>query len=369
MKVPIIGTSSTKFGELWDKGFRDLIRESGRKALENAKIKASDIDAVYVSNAFSQKTCSQALLSPVLYEELGISNSVCINGADCSGAIAINEAAKSIVSGENKIVMALGFEKISDFKPKNVLALTADTLSEQESKSGATIFSQFALITQKYLHDFKLKPEDYYFLLSESHKNAIANENAQYRFELSEEKIKSSPIASEPLRMFECASYCDGAAAVIMCNEDVSKKLDNAKGFFLSGSVKADTLNLAKRESIIEMKSTINASIDSFKMSGLQPSQIGAMEIYDLVPIAEVIAVEDIGFAKKGYGIEFVKKNIKRINLSGGLKACGHAPGATGIRQAISLIHVLRKNKIDYGLTQTLAGTGALSAVNIFSSK
>ena len=45
--VAIIGVSQTKFGELWDSSFRDLIAEAGIKALVDAGVDPSSIKAEY----------------------------------------------------------------------------------------------------------------------------------------------------------------------------------------------------------------------------------------------------------------------------------------------------------------------------------
>ncbi|MBI3026823.1 hypothetical protein HYY70_01810 [Candidatus Woesearchaeota archaeon] len=370
MKIPIIATSQTRFGELWDKGIRDLIREAGINALDNSKLKPDEIGELYISNVFSSKAGGQALLSSMVYEELGISNGICVNAGDASGALAIKEAANSILAGESKMAMVLGVEKVSDLKTNELALLSSELLSEEEASAGASIFSQFAIMTRRYLHDFRLSPEDLSFIPSASHKNALDNLNAQYRFELSEEKINSSPMLSDPVRVFDCASYCDGAAALIMCSEETARKLNaDVKGYLLAGCSSSDSLSLSERKSITAMHSTINAAANSFRIAGVSCEKIDLMELHDVTPISEVIAVEDLGFAKKGEGIKFAKKNSKKINLSGGLKACGHAIGATGVRQAVDVINRLNANKLYFGLTHTLAGTGAVSAVNIFGSR
>lgn len=365
-KVSIIAASLTRFGELWEKGIGDLIAEAGKKALDGAGILPNQIDSLYIANEFASQINGQSLLSSIAFEELGIDGAVCVNAGDASGSIAINLANNSILSGQSEIAMVIGAEKTSDIKSAEMLALASNLIDQKEACVGATIQSQFALITQKYLNAFELDANELHFIPSNNHKNALNNEFAQYRFKLSEEKINSSPVFADPIRLLELASYCDGAAALVMCNEKISKKFDG-KIKLLSSAVASDLLALSKRESITSLQSTENAAKLAFKRAGIQNNDIGVMELYDLAPIAEILAVEDLGFAKKGKGIKFIKENLEKINTNGGLKACGNPSGATGVRQAISLIDKLKKGKLKYGLSQTVAGTGALSAVNIFS--
>jgi acetyl-CoA C-acetyltransferase len=310
------------------------------------------------------------MLNSIAFEELGISNVVCVRVGDASGAAVIKEAANSILAGQSKIVMVLGVEKLTDLKTNEMLASSSSLISQEESFIGATVQSQFALITRKYLHKFKLKSRDLSFIPAMNHKNALDNEYAQYQFELSEEKINSSPLSADPIRMLECASYCDGCAALIMCDEETArKKFANInKRYLLASSLKNDFLSLSKRKSIVTIESSMKAAQEAYKAARIKPGVIDIMEIHDIVPISEILAIEDLGFAKKGEGIKFIKANYKKINCSGGLKGCGHAIGATGIRQAISVIDKLKESNMKYGLTHTLGGTGSVSVVNVFCS-
>jgi len=368
MKIPIIATSLVKFGDLWNKGINDLVKEIGQKALKDANTGSSDVDSIYIANEFSSIINGMSSLNSVVFEELGIDNGICVNTGDASGAAAIKEAAASILSGQNEITMVLGVEKLTDLKTDEVLSLSSNFISQEESFVGATVHSQFAIMTKKYISDFHLSPNDLSFIPSSNHKNAINNEYAQYRFELAEEKINASQLFADPIRMFDLASYCDGAAALIMCSEEIAAKFSKKiKGYLLASSIASDSLSLSRRNSITAIESTIKASEMVFKESRINASDIDLMEIYDIAPISEILAVEDIGFAKKGHGPDFIRKNLGKINLSGGLKACGHAIGPTGIRQAVDLLSRLRIRKLKYGLTQTLSGTGSCSIVNIFS--
>ena len=368
MIIPIIGTSLIKFGDLWENGINDLIKECSQKAFSDAGIKSGEIDALYIANEFSSAAAGQSLLSSAAFEETGISNSVCINAGDASGAAAIKIAASSILSGENDVVMVLGAEKVSDLKTSVISSLMSGLIGQKEEGFiGATVLSQFAIMTRRYLHDFKLNSHELSFIPSINHKNAVENEFAQYRSEISEDKISSSPLSCEPIRLMEAASYCDGAAVIIMCSQKVSKKFSRKiKGRLIASCIASDSLSLSKRKSITSIESTAKAAKEAFETAGIKQKDIDLMEVHDFVPISEVMAVEDMGFARKGDGIKFIRNNSKKINSSGGLKGCGHPLGATGVRQAVDIVNNLKKSRMKYGITQTLAGAGSMSVVNIF---
>ncbi|MCK5303691.1 MAG: thiolase domain-containing protein, partial [Candidatus Heimdallarchaeota archaeon] len=92
--------------------------------------------------------------------------------------------------------------------------------------------------------------------------------------------------------------------------------------------------------------------------------------------------IEDLGFFKKGEGRKAVEEGLTEqngkvsINTSGGLKARGDPFGATGIAQIIEIVEQMRgeagKRQVDsvnYGLTQNVLGTGALTYVNILGEE
>ena len=63
------------------------------------------------------------------------------------------------------------------------------------------------------------------------------------------------------------------------------------------------------------------------------------------------------------------------VNTSGGLKACGHPVGATGVKQIVEIVSQLRadagKRQVKnarYGLTHNVGGSGAVAAVHILKS-
>lgn len=370
MKVPIIGAYSTGFGDLWDKDIGDLLEEAGINALKSAGISAKDIDAVYIANAFSSKINGQTLLASLCFERIGISRGICISSGDASGAVAIKEAANLILSGTAKRVMVIGVEKATDLKTNEMLAVAQDTIDEkEESFIGATVQSLFAIITRKYMADFGIGRDDLSFITSNSHKNGITNAAAQFRFELEPSKINSSAIISDPIRMLDCALYCDGASAIILCSDNAAEKSKgNVLGHVLGSGIASMPLALSKRKSITRIDSTANAAAEAYKMAGIGPKDISLIESYDIVPIAGVLSIEDMGLAEKGKGIEFIKKNPKMVNSSGGLKSCGHAAGATGVRQAVDIIKKLKENGLKYGISNAMSGTGSLSAVNIFGA-
>lgn len=366
MKIGIIGYSQTKFGELWDKGIRDLIRDVGLKVMEDTKIKKEDIGKVICANALSNVVNGQSNINSICSEELGIKSSSTINCGDASGAAAIRQAILEIESGRTNIIMVLGIEKVTDLTAGQVTTATSQLLDQElEAFHGATLTSIYAMLTRSYMEKFKINEKQLSRIPVLRHKFALDNDNAQFKIEISEEAVEKSSIVASPVRLLHNSSVCDGAAAIILCNEKYAKKYSDNPAFIIASGFGNDNLALHSRENLLEFKSTKIAAEEAFKEAGIKRSEISIAEVHDTTTIGEIIAVEDLGFCEKGDGLKFILKDNVKINHSGGLKACGNPLGATGIRQAIDICKNLKEKK-GYGLTQTISGSGSFTIVNIF---
>jgi acetyl-CoA C-acetyltransferase len=211
-----------------------------------------------------------------------------------------------------------------------------------------------------------------------NHKNGSLNPKAQFRSEITPEIAMRSPFVAEPLRMFDCAPSSDGAAAVVLCALERAKEFTD-QPIKISGTGQAtDTLALHDRKSLTTMESTRVAAEWAFKRAGKTAKNIDVLEVHDSFSIAEIIAVEDLGFVEKGSGGKAALEGLTAlegefpVNPSGGLKARGHPHGATGVAQVVEIVTQL-KGKADkrqvadakVGLTHNIGGTGGTAVVHI----
>src|SRR2546425_302062 len=116
--VAVIGVGETEFGELWDRSFRDLGIEAGLKAIQDAKLRSEDIDAVYIGNMSAGKFIDQEHVSALVADYAGLADmhlpTVRVEGGGACGAIALLQARLAIASGMYDIVVVGGAEKMTD---------------------------------------------------------------------------------------------------------------------------------------------------------------------------------------------------------------------------------------------------------------
>ena len=376
--VYIAGTGITQFGELWESDLRTLAFEAGIKAIKDAELNPRDLDAIFVANMNSSIFAGQEHLGALMSSMFNVKcPSVRVEGACASGSLAINLAYISLLSKKYKNVMVLGVEKMTDVEVSVATqALSAASDEEWESYYGITFPSLYAMIARDHMRRYKTTREDMARISVKNHSNGVLNPIAQFKKEINIKTVLNSTMVADPLSLLDCSPISDGAAAIILTTNPIKNKIK-----LLTSEVSTSTLALHDRMDISTIDATVNASTKAYKSVEIKSKDINIAEVHDCFTIAEILAYEDLGFCVKGNASKLIKdgyfeRNGKLpVNTSGGLKACGHPVGATGVKQAIEISTQLLgkaglrqvKNNLKYGLTQNVGGSGATCVVNIFS--
>ena len=382
-KVAVVGVGMGKFGERWEDGLRELSAEAGVRALEDAGISGDAIQALYIGNMSGGRFVGQEHVGALIADAMGLNPipATRVEAACSSGGLAFREAYLAIASGEYDLVVAGGVEKMTDVltgQATTTLGGAAD--QEWETFFGATFPSLYALIARRHMHEFGTTEEQMAEVAVKNHHNGAMNPFAQYQREIKlEDVMNSSPVAS-PLKLLDCSPITDGAAAVVLASDDLARKLTDTPVWIKASAQASDTLALHDRKSLTSLRATVEASRKAFSQAGISPRDVNVAEVHDCFTIAEILAVEDLGFVKKGEGGKaeedemFNLNSDISVNTSGGLKACGHPVGATGIKQVVEATLQLRgdagKRQVDraeLALTHNVGGSGATAVVHILS--
>ncbi|MEM0467018.1 MAG: thiolase domain-containing protein [Candidatus Thermoplasmatota archaeon] len=384
--VAIIGVGLTKFGELWDKSFRDLIAEAGSKAILDAKIEGKDIDALYIGSMSSGRFVGQEHIGALVADVSGFSNAhipaTRVEGACASGGLAVRQGYLAVASGLHDIVVVGGIEKMNDVggaAATETLATASD--QEWEAFFGATFPGLYAMIAMKHMHDYGTTKEQLAQVAVKNHANGALNPYAQYQSEITVEQVmRASPVAY-PLGLLDCSPVSDGAASLVLCAAEKAKKYVDTPVRIIGSGQASDTLALHARRDICTLDATVFAAKMAYKQARITPQDVSFAEVHDCFTIAEICAIEDLGFVKKGDGGKAIDEHITTrdgslpVNTSGGLKAKGHPVGATGVAQVIEATlqlqgraekRQLKNPKI--GLTHNVGGSGATCVVHILEA-
>lgn len=382
MKVAVLGVGLTKFGELWETSFTELFVEAGAKAIENANIDGKDIDAIFVGNMSGGRFIDQEHISSLIADYAGLTPipSTRVEAACASGGLAIRHAIMGIESGFYDIVVVGGVEKMTDVlteRTTQILATAAE--QEWEANLGMTFPGLYAMMARRHMHEYGTTREQLALVSVKNHRNAVNNPYAQFRFEITVEDVLNSTVVAEPLRLLDCSPITDGAACLVLASEKKAKEFVDNPVYIIGSGQASSTISLHGRENIAIMDATINAAKEAYKRAGIEAKQIEVAEVHDCFTIAEILAIEGLGFVKIGEGGKATEEGLTEIggkipvNTSGGLKAKGHPVGATGVAQAVEITLQLRgeaeKRQVnaDIGLTHNVGGSGGTAVVHIFS--
>lgn len=382
MRVVIVGAGITKFAEHWNKSFRELIVEAAVKAIESSGLKGEQIEAIYGGCMASGRLIGQEHIGALIADQLGLNPipSTRCEAACASGGVALRTAYLAIKSGMHSIVAVGGVEKMTELSTQAVsFALGGAGDQEIELFHGATFPSLYALLARAHMHAYGTTEEQMASVAVKNHANALLNPNAQFHKEITIEDVMNSAYVAEPIKLLDCSPITDGAAALILASEDKAKELGLKGVEILASEQASDTLALSSRESLTELKATRIAAQKAYERAGIRPSDVDFAEVHDCFTIAEILAIEDLGFFKKGEGglaSEKGKTSLRGkipINPSGGLKAKGHPVGATGVAQAVEaymqLMGLADKRQVKnarIGLTHNVGGSGATAVVTIY---
>ena len=379
MKIAVLGAYQTKFGELWNKSLNDLILEACLGAIKDAGVKKTQLQMAFISNKLAGNLSNQNHLSSLLTEILGISIPVIrVEAACASGGVAVSQACMAINSGEYDLILVVGVEKMTDLDIKKVSTGLMSAAGVDEQESGLSFVGLYALMAKKYIEKFKATEKDLALPAVKNHFHASFNEKAQFPFPISLDRVLESPVIADPLRLLECSPVSDGAAALILASPKFAKKISKKNVYITASKQASESLSLNKRKSLTEIISTKKAAKKAYQQAGLGPKDLSLLEVHDCFSIAEIIALEDLGVYKKGDGYiaqrngEVKLGGQRPVNLSGGLKACGHPVGATGVKQIVEIVNQLKKRCGKrqtahplVGLTHNIGGTGGTAVVHI----
>ncbi len=383
-RVAVIGAGMTPFGERWEEGFRDLVVQAGIKAISDAGISGERIDAGFIGTMASGRLVGQEHIGGLIADYMGLIPIPItrVEGACASGGLALRQGFMAVASGLHDIVVVGGVEKMTDLGVNTVSDILGGAGDQEwELFLGATFPAIYALMARRHMLEFGTTEEMLASVSVKNHRHGAKNPFAQFQKEISMETVMKSKTVADPLKVFDCSPITDGAAGVVLAPLELAHSFSKKPVEIVASAQASDAIALHSRETLSGLKATQVAGKKAFDMAKLAPKDIDFAEIHDCFTIAEIMAIEDLGFFEKGKGGPATLEGKTAlgsempINTSGGLKACGHPVGATGVKQAVECVWQLRGEAegrqvkdASIGLSHNVGGSGATAVVHIYKS-
>ena len=361
------------------RGLTDLFVEAAREAIDDAGV--DKVDSIYVGNMMSGFLQKQQHLGALMATALGREGvpTYRVEAACASGGVAVNAAAKGLLSGLEDIVLVGAVEKMSGYTTPEVTAglMMAEDYVKVAS-TGVTFVGLNAMIAREYMHKYNVTHESIAQFPVMCHQNALDNPKAQFRKKIGVEDVLRSPLVADPLRLLDCSGMGDGAAAIVLAPKDIARKFTDSPIELAASTVASDTLSLYQRPNPSTFEASRRASERAYAMAGIGPGEVDVLEVHDAFSVLGVMALEDLGFAEKGAGArllddgECARDGRIPTNSFGGLKARGHPAGASGVYQVAELALQLKNEAgkcqvsgTEVGLAQSVGGIGSTVTTHI----
>ena len=380
----IVGWAHTPFGRLEDPDIESLIGRVANAAIADAGIAPHDVEGTFLSlfnNGFSNQDFPASLVLQSV-PELRYTPITRYENACASGSAAIHGARDFLLSGRGKFAMVIGVEKMTATPGKEVgdILLKA-SYQKEESDIPAGFAGVFGKIAETYFQRYGDQSDALAAIAAKNHKNGVDNPYAQMRKDLGYDFCRypsdKNPYVAPPLKRTDCSLVSDGAAALIMCDEETAKAMGKAVRFRAAVQVN-DFLPISKRD-ITQFEGAAIAWKKALQAADLKLSDLSFAESHDCFTIAELLEYEAMGLTAPGQGARAVlegwthKDGKLPINPSGGLKAKGHPIGATGVSMhaivAMQLVgqapEGMQLPKADIGAVFNMGGAAVANYVSI----
>ncbi|MCI4372783.1 MAG: 3-ketoacyl-CoA thiolase [Thermoplasmata archaeon] len=382
-RAAIVGAGHTRFGVL-DDGPRALLRSAvdGAFASVDKGAERSQVGESFLASlGFGGWQIGNS--SAVLSEESGITGapSSRVENACASGGYALRSGVFAVEQGGSPLVLVAGLEKMTDVtnaRRRYWLGVSGDT--EWERAAGLTFAGVYGLIAAEYLHRYPGARDALAEVAVKNHENGTRNPNAHFQKRVSREEVLRAPRVADPLGLYDCCPVSDGAAALLLAPADQAHQYTDTPVFVDGLGAGSDRLAVQERPELTRFSASRRAGDEALRDAGIDRSRLNFLEVHDCFTIAELLALEDLGFADPGGAVDLTLSGATRptgrlpVNPDGGLKSKGHPIGATGVSQVYEIFLQLRAAAgtrqvpgAEAALAHNVGGAGATAAVSVFS--
>jgi len=378
-KVGIVGVGQSAFVRGFPGSIRELAFEGFKECMKDAQISVKDIDATVVCSA--PEYDKQRSPAGVFAEYLGLTPqpTFYVETLCSSSTTGLKLAYSMVKAGLHDVVMVIGFQKMSEIssaESQERMGRGADI--QWESPFGTMMPAYYAMFAKAHMEKYGTTLEDLALIRVKAATYGSRNPKATYRKEVTLEQVLTSDVVADPLKVFDCCANADGASCIILAREDIAKSVCRKPIWVAGLGAATDTMSMSGRELLTGLKCAQAAAAEAYKMAKVTPQDIDVAEVHDCFTIAELMAYEDLGFAKAGHGVDLVDARQTYadgkipVNVDGGLLSKGHPIGATGGSQVRTIVRQLRGEATEaqvkdpeIGLVHNIGGIGQYATVTI----
>ena len=356
--VYVRGVATTPFRKWPERSHADLARQVVEPLVQDAVV-----DAAWFGNCamglFGQPNIrGQVALDGLLPDGAPIVN---VEGGCATGTATLQAAFSAVASGASRTALAVGVEKtwVAHDPPKTFDLFMGGIDQTDPARWAAFHEAEAARLGLPWkTHPARILFLDLHALrcawhmrthgttaahlaavASKNHRHGAANENAQYRFQLTPDEVLADKPVVGPLTRAMCAPISDGAAAVLLSSTPPTE----------GPVIRVRSVSMAGGgwRGLDEPGVAHAAAKRAWADSGLSPSDVDVVEVHDATAFCELEALAALGFfpddqvgAAAADGVTSLGGALP-VNVSGGLESKGHPLAATGLGMVHELVEQL----------------------------
>ncbi len=351
-KVAIIGIGEVPSGKFPDRPLLQSCVEAAREAILDAGIEKDEIDVVMPTGVFSDRRFNTDLIFSKLVEELGLlgkaKNNFQVFAGGSSSSTMLKSASGLITAGLAKVVLCVQCDKVGSAPTQEMINLfaTFGIPDQWETPYGFFMAATGSLVATRYMHETGATPEQLASVVVSMRKWAMLNPNAMLRRELTVKEILDSNMVATPATTREGNVLADGAAAFIVADIDTAKRVCSAPVYPLGFGSRVLHYSQSQNLDLVGM-GFAEAGREAFAMARMTPSDVDIAEFYDGYPIYPLLALEGLGFCRRGEGGAFVQAGNTwpggrlPMTTNGGMLGAGHTAAGGGIAILVEAVRQL----------------------------
>lgn len=343
-RVAIVGVGQTRHEtrKVYD-GFPDMVYQSVTMALEDAGMTIDQVDNVITtSNDFWDGRTISSMATGDASGAPG-KNVSCVEGDGTFGAF---YGMTRILSGSYGTTLVTAYSKGSESESYMITNAAFDPIYMR--CLGLDMVTACALQARKYMKRYGITEEQMAAISVKNHGNALDNPNAHLGMKITVDDVMKSRKIAEPLKLLDCSPVSDGAACIILANEERAMKITDKPVWVNGVSYCADAYLLGDRD-LAESKALEKAAQKAYGMAGISDprKQIDVAELYDAFTYQESMWIEGLGLCGPGEGGELAASGATAregelpVNPSGGLMGA-HPAIAGGMIRMVEAVRQVR---------------------------
>jgi acetyl-CoA acetyltransferase len=344
--VYIAGVAETPLGEVYDHTEYSMIAVAAREALAEAGMTLADVDGLFVNYAGEEGTVQVG-------EYLGIQPRY-MDSTDVGGAaweVFVHHAMLAVAAGRCEVALLAYASRQRSTRARTVIPPSA-TLDLSLTGQFQTPYKlpapigHYAMIAARHMHEFGTTSEQLAEIAVAAREWAQLNPKAWSRKPLTIEDCLSSKLISTPLRRNDVCLVTDGGGAVVVTTAERARNAPKKAVRILGAGESQTHWNIASMPDMTQSAAAISGR-EAFGMAGITAADVDILQPYDSFTITVLLALEDLGFCKKGEGGAFVQGGtlapggaLPSMTSGGGLSY--NHPGALGVLLLVEAVRQLR---------------------------